>query len=250
MPIRRNILITGASSGLGRGMALEFAARGRNLALCARRVDRLEALKSEIASRFPGVQVAIRALDVTDYDRIPIVFAELSAELKGLDRVIVNAGIGKGAPVGTGMFRANRLTAETNFVAALAQCEAAIEIFRAQRAGHLVTIASVAAIRGLPRAQTVYAATKAGLASLTEGIRGDVWATPIRVTALYPGYIESEISSGSRRRPFMVDTATGCHALVRAIETERPSAFIPGWPWAPIALLMRHLPLGWLLRLL
>lgn len=231
-------------------MALEFAARGRNLALCARRLDRLESLRAEISRRFPGVRVAIRALDVTDYARIAPVFAELSAELNGLDRVIVNAGIGKGAPVGTGMFSANRQTAETNFVAALAQCEAAVELFRARGSGHLVTITSVAAIRGLPRAQTVYAATKAGLASLTEGIRADLWATPIRVTALYPGYIESEISSGSRRRPFLADTVTGCRALVRAIERESARAFVPAWPWAPVAFLMRHVPLGWLLRAL
>ena len=250
MTVRRNILITGASSGLGRGMALEFAARGRNLALCARRIDRLEQLQAELRQRFPTIQVAIRSLDVTQYERIPAVFEELRAELQGLDRIVVNAGIGKGAPVGTGLFAANRLTAETNFVAALAQCEAAVEIFRTQQSGHLVTIASVAAIRGLPRAQTVYAATKAGLASLTEGIRADLWETPIEVSAIYPGYIESEISSGSRRRPFLVDTATGCRALVRAIESERARSFVPRWPWAPVAFLMRHLPLGWLLRAL
>jgi short-subunit dehydrogenase len=246
--LRSNILITGASSGLGRGMALEFAARGRNLALCARRLSRLEELRAEIGRRFPAVRVAVRELDVNDHDQVFVVFRALRDELGGLDRVIVNAGVGKGAPVGTGCFAANRATAETNFVAALAQCEAALEIFRAQQSGHLATIASVAAIRGLPRAQTVYAATKAGLASLTEGIRADVWGTPIRVSALYPGYIDSEISSGARRRPFLVDTETGCRALARAIESERPRVFVPRWPWAAIALLMRHVPFGWLVR--
>ena len=246
--MRMNILITGASTGLGRGMALEFAARGRNLALCARRLELLEALKGEIAARFPGVRVALRALDVNEHAQVPVVFKALSDELGGLDRIIVNAGVGGGAPVGTGRFAVHLKTAETNFVAALAQCEAAVELFRARQAGHLVTIASVAAIRGLPRSQTVYAATKAGLATLTEGIRGDLWDTPIRVSAIYPGYIESDISSGARKRMFLVDTATGCRALVRAIESERPRCFVPPWPWAPMALLMRHLPLGLLRR--
>lgn len=59
--MRKNILITGASAGLGRGMALEFAARGRNLALCARRLPLLESLKDELVTRHPGIQVAIRA---------------------------------------------------------------------------------------------------------------------------------------------------------------------------------------------
>jgi short-subunit dehydrogenase len=248
--VRKNILISGASAGLGRGMALEFAARGRNLALCARRVDLLEALQAEIAARFPGVRVAVRALDVTDHEQVFTVFRALRDDLGSLDRVIVNAGMGKGAPIGTGYQHANRMTAETNFIAALAQCEAALEIFRAQNSGHLVTIASVAAIRGLPRAQTVYAATKAGLASLTEGIRADLWDTPIRASAIYPGYIESDISSQARTRPFLVDTATGCRALVRAIESERPRAFVPRWPWAPVAFVMRHAPLALIVRMM
>ena len=248
--MRKKILITGASTGLGRGMALEFAALGRDLALCARRLEQLEVLKAEIATRFPGVRVAVRALDVNDHEQVFEVFRGLDAELGGLDRVIVNAGIGKGVPVGSGQFRPNRATAETNFVAALVQCEAALEIFRARQAGHLVTIASVAAIRGLPRSQTVYAASKAGLAALTEGIRADLWHTPIRVSAIYPGYIESDINSGVRNRPFLVDTATGCRALVRAIESERPRSFVPPWPWTAIAFVMRHAPLGLLVRFL
>jgi hypothetical protein len=248
--VRRRILITGASAGLGRGMALQFAARGRDLALCARRLDRLEVLKDEIRRLYPDVRVAVRVLDVTDHGAVFTTFKSLAEELGGLDRIIVNAGIGKGATVGTGCVEQNLATVNTNFVAALVQCEAAVELFRAANAGHLVTISSVAAIRGLPRAQTVYAATKAGLASLTEGIRADLWASPIRVSAIFPGYIESEISSGSRRRPFIVDTETGCRALVRAIESERPTAFAPRWPLAPIAMLMRHLPLGLILRML
>ena len=248
--MRSKILITGASTGLGRGMALEFAARGRDLALCARRLELLESLKAEIGTRHPGVKVAVRALDVTDHAQVFTVFRALDAELGGVDRVIVNAGVGRGAPVGTGHFAANKATAETNFLAALAQCEAALELFRARQAGHLVTIASVAAIRGLPRYQTVYAATKAGLASLTEGIRADLWGSPIRVSAIFPGYIESSISSGARKRMFLVDTATGCRALVKAIERERPTSFVPAWPWAPIAFLMRHVPLGLLVRMM
>jgi len=248
--MRSNILISGASTGLGRGMALEFAARGRNLALCARRIDLLLTLKAEIAAQFPDVKVAVRELDVNDHTRVFEVFRALRDDLGGLDRVIVNAGVGRGAPVGSGYFDANKATAMTNFVAALAQCEAALEIFRERGAGHLVTIASVAAIRGLPRYQTVYAATKAGLASLTEGIRADVWGTPIKVSAIYPGYIESEISSGARKRPFLVDTVTGCRALVRAIESERPKSFVPPWPWAAIAFLMRHMPFGLLVKMM
>lgn len=245
---RTNILITGASSGLGEGMARAFAAMGRNLALCARRTDRLETLRDELLSRHPGIRVAVRALDVTDAPRVFAVFREFEAELGGLDRVIVNAGLGSGRRIGTGHFDENRRTAETNFVAALAQCEAAVEIFRAQNRGHLVTIASVSAMRGLPRHLTVYAASKAGLAALTEGIRAELLATPIRVTTVFPGYIRTEMNEGARRLPFEVDEATGSRALVAAIEREPARAFVPGWPWTPIAFAMRHLPLSVIAR--
>jgi short-subunit dehydrogenase len=243
MPLRKNILITGASSGLGAGMAREFAKLGRNLALCARRTDRLEALKEELLRDAPGIKVAIRALDVNEYDQVFEVFRAFRDDLGSLDRVIVNAGLGKGQPLGTGYFYANRKTAETNFVAALAQCEAAVEIFRKQQDGHLVTISSMSAMRGMPKNLTTYAATKAGLAALSEGIRADLMRTKIKVSTVYPGYIRSEINEKVKSTPFMVDTATGCRALVAAIEKEKAEAYVPSWPWAPIGFLMKRLPL-------
>ena len=130
-PTRQRILITGASSGLGAEMARQFAALGRDLALCARRGCLRGALWDGIVAAVPGRVVAVRELDVTAHDDVFRVFGELRDELGGLDRVIVNAGLGKGAPVGTGRFDANRDTIATNLVAGLAQCEAAMEIFRA-----------------------------------------------------------------------------------------------------------------------
>lgn len=248
--LRKNILITGASSGLGAGMAREFAARGRNLALCARRLDRLEELKAELLAKYPSIQISLRTLDVRDYDQVFEVFKAFQADFGTLDRIIVNAGLGKGQPLGTGYFYANRQTAETNFVAALAQCEAAMEIFRAQNAGHLVTISSVSAMRGMPRNLTTYAATKAALAALTEGIRADVIKTPIKVTTIYPGFIRSEINERVKNTPFIVDTETGCRALVRAIEAEKAEAIVPGWPWTPISYAMKYLPLKLAMRLM
>ena len=242
--MRKNILITGASSGLGAGMAREFAARGRDLALCARRIERLEELKAELLKINPSIKVSIRPLDVNDYDSVFTVFRSFAEEFGGLDRIIVNAGIGKGKPVGTGYFWANRQTAETNFVAALAQCEAAVEIFRNQGHGHLVMISSMSAMRGMPGNITTYAATKAGVAALTEGIRADLRKTKIKVTTLYPGYIRSEINEKVKKVPFIVDTVTGCRALVSAIEKEKTEACVPAWPWTLMGLAMRNLPLN------
>jgi short-subunit dehydrogenase len=242
MAIRENILITGASSGLGKGMAIEFAKQGRNLALCARRYENLETLKAELLDLNPNINVFIRSLDVNDHDAVFEVFDAFKQDLGRLDRVIVNAGMGKGASVGTGYFHANKQTATTNFVSALAQCEAAMTIFREQNSGHLVTISSISAVRGFRRAMTVYAATKAGLTSLSEGIRMDVMNTPIKVTCIHPGFIRSEINEKVEKVPFIVDTDVGCRAMVKAIEKEKANAFVPGWPWSLLHWVMRIAP--------
>jgi short-subunit dehydrogenase len=242
--MRKNILITGASSGLGAGMAREFAKRGRNLALCARRTDRIEALREELLTQYPQIKVAVKSLDVDDHEQVFAVFREFAKEFGELDRVIVNAGLGKGQPIGTGsFFRANRKTAMTNFVSALAQCEAAVEIFREQQQGHLVVISSMSAMRGMPRNLTTYAATKAGIATLAEGIRADLMRTKIKVSTIYPGYIRSEINEKVKNTPFMVDTEIGCKALVATIDKEPAEAAVPKWPWKPLGVAIRHLPL-------
>jgi short-subunit dehydrogenase len=248
--MRRNILITGASAGLGEEMARQFAAKGHNLALTARREDRLKALQEELTAAYPAQTVVIHKLDVNDHDQVFEVFRAAEAELGTLDRVIVNAGLGKGAPIGTGRFDANRETAMTNFVAALAQAEAAMEIFRARNNGHLVLISSVSAMRGLPKNLTTYAASKAAVGSLAEGLRMELLGEPIKVSAIFPGYIRSEMNDQVANTPLIVDTATGVRAMVTAIEQEKGKAFVPPWPWAPLARVMKYAPLALLKRMI
>ncbi|WP_417501368.1 SDR family oxidoreductase [Marinobacter sp.] len=250
--MKRTILITGASSGLGEGMAREFAARGDNLALCARRTERLETLRDELAGKYPQITISIRALDVNNHEQNFEVFRAFQQEFGTLDRVIVNAGIGKGQPLGTGAFNANRQTAETNFVAALAQMEAAMEIFREQNRGHLVTVSSVTAVRGMPGNVNTYAATKVGLAALSEGLRVELKKakSPIKVTTLYPGYIRTAINEKVKNAPFIVDAQTGCKAMVKAIESGKSESFVPTWPWTPIGFLIRRLPVSVLAKML
>jgi short-subunit dehydrogenase len=235
-------LITGASSGLGEGMARAFATKGRDLALCARRVERLDELKAELLERHPGIKVAVAALDVNDHDQVPKVFAELSDELGGIDRIIVNAGIGKGAPLGSGKLWANKATLETNLIAALVQIETALEMFKAAGGGHLVLISSVLGNKGVPGVKAAYAASKAGVTSLGESLRAEYLSGPIKVTTLEPGYIESEMTAKSASTLLMVDNETGVKAMVDAMEREAGRAAVPWWPWGPLVQLMRVLP--------
>jgi len=251
--MRTNVLITGASSCLGAGMARIFAGNGHSLALAARRTDRLEALKAEILAANPEVDVRTYALDVTDHGQVFEVFAAAARDLGGLDRVVVNAGLGKGGRIGSGRFEANLETALTNVVAALAQCEAAMEHFYERSTGHLVVISSVSAMRGMPGSMTTYAATKAAVAHLGEGIHSDLLGRgghDIAVTTVYPGYIASEMNADVEQQPrLMVDTETGCRAIVEAFDSEVAKAVVPAWPWRPISAVLRHAPLPVVRRL-
>lgn len=250
--MQKNILITGASSGLGAGMAREFARRGCDLALCARRVERLEELRQELLQSAPGIKVWIHELDVTNHDQVFQVFRWFRQQMGTLDRVIVNAGIGTGAPIGKGNFEENKRTVETNFIAAMAQSEAAMEIFRAQEAGHLVIMSSMSAMRGLRGKMTAYSSSKVAVAAMAEGIRADVLRKRnITVTTLYPGYIRTELNEKTTpgKTPFIIDAAKGCRLLVAAIEREPATAYAPWWPWAPLGYLMRRMPLSWIARM-
>ena len=233
-------------------MAREFARMGKDLALCARRVERLEALQAELLAAHPDIRVVVRTLDVDDHRSIFAVFDAFPRDLGHIDRVIVNAGIARGQPLGTGkFFEANLPLAQTNFISALAQCEAAMAIFRAQGQGHLVTMSSMSAMRGMKGSMTVYSASKAALATLTEGIRAEFATTgrSIVATTVFPGYIRTDLNAHVKRAPFIVDCETGCRALALAIEREPAIAYVPAWPWRPLAWLMRRLPLRWLARL-
>lgn len=263
----KTILITGASSGLGAEMARQFGALGHDLALCARRTDKLEELKAEILEQDSTLRVDVRALDVADPDAVFRVFGEFREELGRIDRVVVNAGLGKGARLGTGRFDANLQTAQVNFIGALAQTEAALEIFRDQEAGHLVMVSSMSAMRGMPSSMTTYAATKAGAAHLAEGVRTELYGTKlqkkIKVTVLYPGYIRSEMnekvaaqprgSAATDRKqstPLMTSTEKGVAAMVSAIEKEVGDACVPPLPWSALAPVMKHAPLAVVKKLL
>ena len=211
-------------------------------------MERLEELKNELTSQYK-VEVSARILDVTNYDQVFEVFKAFKADFGTIDRVIVNAGVGQGRRIGKGNFEINRATVETNFISALAQAEAAVEIFRAQNSGHLVMISSMSAMRGMPKHLTAYGASKAGVAFLAEGIRAELIDTPIKVSTIFPGYIRTEINEGAAKLPFEVDEKTGSRLLAEEIEKAPIKAYVPKWPWLPLGFAMKVLPLKWVNKL-
>jgi short-subunit dehydrogenase len=100
---------------------------------------------------------------------------------------------------------------------------------------------------------TTYAATKAGVASLAEGLRSEMLGAPdldIQVSTIFPGYIRTELNEHVKDAPFMVDAQTGVRAMVEAIESGKEAALVPTWPWWPLGTAIKHVPLPVLRRLM
>lgn len=252
--MRRNVLISGASSGLGAEMARQFAARGHNVALAARRQEQLEDLRDSIVAAHPKITVSVHRLDVIDPEQVWNVMTSAIGAHGALDRVIVNAGLGKGGRIGGGYAPANRQTMTTNVLGSLNQAEAAMEHFYERGSGHLVLISSMSAMRGMPGAMNAYAASKVALGHLAEGIRSDLIGRrdhDIAVTTLFPGYIATEMNARvAGKQPLTTGLEAGCQAMVAAIDREVATKAVPGWPWALIAPVLKYAPLGLVRRMI
>jgi NAD(P)-dependent dehydrogenase (short-subunit alcohol dehydrogenase family) len=236
----RTILITGASSGIGAGLALEFARRGYGVAIAARRVDRLEALAPRLRAAGAS-KVVLLALDVADTDAIEPAVQRAAADLGRLDVVVANAGVGPVTPTGRGKLPLMRETLNINLIGAIATIEAALPIFRVQGTGHVVGITSVAGSKGLP-GFGAYSASKAGLHRYLQSLRAELAGTAVTVTELAPGYIDTDINRGHGARPFVIDVDRGAAIMARMIERRVGKRWVPVVPWTVIALLLKVLP--------
>lgn len=242
------ILITGASSGLGDGLARHMASRGYDLALTARREDKLASLRDELLAQHPDRRIEIRSLDVCQYDQVPVVIHELDQTMGGLDIICVNAGIGSGAELGSGDFAKDRQCIETNVIGAMATIDAAAKLFKERGKGHIVSIASVAAYRGMPGG-AAYCASKAAVSTLMEGLRAELHGTNIKTTTLYPGYIDTPINNHMPSRPFLVDAEKGTRLMADLIEKQVSTSTVPVFPWNIVGRLLRIVPTGMLSRM-
>ncbi len=244
---RKLAFLTGASSGIGQALAPQLAARGYDLVLAARRVDSLEQVKRDIAARFAQCGVEVLALDVTRYADVQSAIAETARSHGGLDLVIANAGVGSTGPVGSGRFAEDLAVIETNVIGAMATIDAAVSLFRAQNRGQIAVISSVAAFRGLPGAAS-YSASKAAIAVYADAARVELHGTPVRVTTLFPGYIDTPINQDMKSRPFLIGVEDGARIIADLIERGVQTSTVPVYPWNLVGRLVRVLPTGILAR--
>ncbi|MGK5094164.1 SDR family oxidoreductase [Deltaproteobacteria bacterium TL4] len=237
----KSIFMTGASSGIGKALAFEFAERGYSLALTARRMDQLIQIRTEIQKKHPSILIEIKALDVTDYESIPSALSEMAKALKGLDIVFANAGIGLGGLVGKSDFKNAQKTIETNLIGAMATVDAAVAYFLSQGKGQIVATSSVAAFRGMPR-NSSYCASKAGLSIYLESVRAEVSHKNIDVTVLHPGFIDTPLNDMLPNRPFVISSEKGAKLMASLIEKKVKSSTVPKMPWSVVGAMLKILP--------
>lgn len=235
----KNILITGASSGIGEALARRLAKEGNTVGLMARRIDRLEAIAQEI--REQGGRAIVLPGDVADRTAMFNNVARFIKEAGPVDMFIVNAGISQPTP-------AHRFDAEifskiicVNLIGAANGIAAVLPGMLERNQGHIVGIGSLAGYRGLP-GYAAYCASKAGLWSLFESIRLDLRGTDIAVTIIHPGFIRTPLTEKNRfPMPFLMDVDRAVDHIIKAIRRRRRVYAFP-WPMAMLVRMGRSLP--------
>jgi 3-hydroxy acid dehydrogenase/malonic semialdehyde reductase len=187
----RTVFVTGASSGIGLATAKAFAAQGARLLLCARRMDRLDELA---ASLDQAEEVHAFRLDVSDRTAVEQTLAGLPPEWKDVDILVNNAGLSRGL---TKLYTDDPDNwdemIDTNLKGLLYVTRAIVPGMVERKRGHVINLGSIAGHQTYPKGG-VYCATKAGERAISDGLRLDLIGTPVRVTSIDPGMVETEFS--------------------------------------------------------
>jgi len=235
----KTILLTGASSGIGRALALEYARRGAHVMAVARRESELTALCGEIGTS--GGRASHMICDVADADAAAEVVRKAERELGSLDMVIANAGMG-------GTAHASRLQVadvtrmiDVNVRGAMATLVAAIPIMLAQKHGHLVGVTSLAGRRALPTS-AAYNASKAALSVFLETLSMDLEHAGIRVTDVQPGFVDTPMTAKNEfPMPFRWDADKAARHIADRLE-KAPRILAFPLPMDLVTRLSRSLP--------
>lgn len=184
----RSVIVTGASSGIGRETAREFARRRAHVVLASRNRDKLEALAEEL-SDYPGRRLVVPT-DVTDRLAVEAMVRRTVEEFESLDVLVNNAGVGLFAPIADGSLDNMRHLFNVNFWGAVHCIQAVVPFMRRQGRGRIVNVASVAAKISTPNLG-VYSATKFALTAVSDALRVELAGSGIGVSTVYPGLTET-----------------------------------------------------------
>lgn len=240
------VLITGASSGIGRGLALALADHGAKLGLVARRKDVLD----ELAAKIGRENVLVIAGDVQDADSMRAAAQDTAARFGKIDLLIANAGIGGDS---NGLLLDAAKFAEVinvNLLGAANSVAAVLPQMLERGAGQLAIISSLAAYRGLPKS-AAYCASKAAVSAFFESLRLDLQPRGIDVTIVHPGFIKTPLTAGrTARLPFLMELDDAVPRIIWAIEKRKKSYAFP-WQLATIVragMIMPNFMYDWIVR--
>jgi short-subunit dehydrogenase len=236
----RVVFLTGASSGIGEGLALALAKRGAVLGLAARRRELLEELAGRCEKA--GGKARIFAIDVTDEAAIAAAADEMRAEFGRIDLLIANAGIG-GNDEETRNYvpRSVRKVIEVNLLGAVNAVHAVVPQMVDRGEGQVVAISSLAGFRGLPKS-AAYSASKAGMTAFFESLRLDMKPKGVGVTIIQPGFIRTPLTSArANKMPFLMELDDAIPHFIKAIEKRKKFAAFP-WQLATIVRAGKFMP--------
>lgn len=211
---RRTAVITGASSGIGRAVALELAKRGVNVVLGARRAEMLEPIAAECAAI--GVSASVVVTDVTRREDC----MRLIASVPAVDILINNAGFGVFDRVVDADMNVWREMMDTNFFGAAYCCQAVLPQMLRRKRGSIVNISSIAGLMGYER-MSGYCASKFAVVGFTEGLRDEVMPHGVRVALVCPGTVETDFFVKAERQK-----VPAASRLVRGIDPARVAKVI------------------------
>ncbi len=191
----KTVLITGANRGIGRAIALKFSSEGAKVILSGRNREELEALKTTIQETNPAHVPMVLELDVSNFESIKQAFRELSESKTVLDGLVNNAGIMKDAPLMMTTETDVRQMFETNTFGTIYCCQFAIKNMLKNRKGSILNLSSIIGEKG-SSGQSVYSASKSAIIGFTKSLSKEVATFNIRVNAVSPGFIETDMTSG------------------------------------------------------
>lgn len=191
--MKKNILITGASSGIGEACARRYAANGDNLILFARNKAKLQEMKDELSAKH-NIKIHTDAFDIRERERLKESINNIPNELKEIDVLINNAGLVIGLDREfEGCLEEWDAVIDTNIKSLLAMTRLVVPAMKAQGRGHIVNIGSVAGDAAY-YGGSVYCATKSAVKALSDALRIELVDTPLRVTNIKPGLVETNFS--------------------------------------------------------
>ncbi len=237
----RTFYLTGASSGIGKALALELGSSGLNVILAARRMELLEDVARQVEER-GGLALPVRT-DVTDYESMRRSVEAGIERFGGLDVVVFNAGLGR-PPEGSEGVEGKLAVVRTNFIAVLYGFDVVVPLFRSGGGGVIVGVSSLADVRGFA-GSAVYSASKAALTLYLEARRAELEPDGIHVMTVRPGFFRTPMTEPNKfHMPFLSEPDKLARAILRGIRLRRRMVVSPMPMWLLTGML-RRLP-GWL----